>query len=172
MTDSNPPPPNDALDPAATKTDETHTEEKNEHKPRDSKGWDGKLRLTKKGAAPPDPDAPSEPEESEDEGPEPEQLAADEDLLDDMDADETDIDLVHFRISSIPALRLERFKKLQVSIMSPQCHPRLTMSSVFASARTKYPMSTYQKNSPPPYKRSISMIMASPTSEVSKLSRN
>jgi hypothetical protein len=172
MTESNPPPPNDALDPAALKTDETHDEEEKDHKLRDSKGWDGKLRLTKKGAAPPDPDAPSEPEASEDEGPEPEQLAADEDLLDDMDADETDIDLVHFRISSIPALRLERFKKLQVSIMPPRCHSRLTQSSVCASVRTRYPMSRYQKNSPPPYKRSISMTMASLTSEASKPSRS
>jgi protein phosphatase 1 regulatory subunit 7 len=120
MTDSNPPSPSDERDPAAANIEETQDEEKKAHKPRDSKGWDGKLRLTKKGAAPPDPDAPSEPEESDDEGPEPEQLAADEDLLDDMDVDETDIDLVHFRISSIPALRLERFKKLQVSITSSQ----------------------------------------------------
>lgn len=120
MADSNPLPSHDALDPAVTDISETHDGEKKDHKPRDSKGWDGKLRLTKKGAAPPDPDAPSEPEESEEEGPEPEQLAADEDLLDDMDADEEDIDLVHFRISSIPALRLERFKKLQVSYLSHQ----------------------------------------------------
>lgn len=117
MADSHAPPPNNALDPASTDREDAHAEEK-DHRPRDSKGWDGKLRLTKKGAAPPDPDAPSEPEESEDEGPEPEQLAADEDLLDDVDPDETDIDLVHFRISSIPALRLERFEKLQVSITS------------------------------------------------------
>jgi len=115
MADSNPPASHDAPDPAATHIGDTKEEEKKGHRPRDSKGWDGKLRLTKKDAEPSDPAAVSEPEESADEGPPPEQLAADEDLLDDMDLDEEDIDLVHCRISSIPALRLERFKKLQVS---------------------------------------------------------
>ncbi|KAF2270069.1 L domain-like protein [Lojkania enalia] len=85
------------------------------HRPRDSKGWDGKLRLDKKvlGDGPTDAGAESEPEESEDEGPPPEQLAADEDLLEDTPEDEEDIDLVHLKISSIPALKLERFTKLQ-----------------------------------------------------------
>ena len=115
MADSNPPASHDAPDPAATHIEDTKEEGKKDHRPRDSKGWDGKLRLTKKGVEPSDPATVSEPEESADEGPPPEQLAADEDLLDDMDPDEEDIDLVHFRISSIPALRLERFKKLQVS---------------------------------------------------------
>ncbi|KAF2001512.1 L domain-like protein [Amniculicola lignicola CBS 123094] len=118
MSSSAPPPP-DKVDDTETKTqtpplaeNEQPNKEK-DHKPRDSKGWDGKLRLQKKGADPVDPDAQSEPEVSEDEGPPPEQLPPDEDLLDDVSDNEDEINLVHFRISSIPALRLERFKKLQ-----------------------------------------------------------
>jgi protein phosphatase 1 regulatory subunit 7 len=83
--------------------------------PRDSKGWDGKLRLDKSVRVdwPREPGAESDAEESEDDAPPPEQLAADEDLLDDFPEDEDEIDLVHLRISSIPALRLERFRKLR-----------------------------------------------------------
>jgi protein phosphatase 1 regulatory subunit 7 len=105
--------------------EETQDQEKDMEKkvhvaPRDSKGWDGKLRIDKKalqGEEVPADGAHSEAEESEaeDEGPPPEQISADEDLLDDVPEDETEIDLVHCRISSIPALRLERFTKLQVS---------------------------------------------------------
>jgi protein phosphatase 1 regulatory subunit 7 len=100
---------------------EAPEQEKKDHRPRDSKGWDGKLRIKKKGAGGDEASAggQSEPEESEDEGPPPEQLAADEDLLDDVPDDEEDIDLVHCRISSIPALKLDRFKKLKVSGCCP-----------------------------------------------------
>lgn len=103
-------------DPAPTNDDETQDADKKD-KPRDSKGWDGKLRLDKSVLVdgPPDPGAESDPEVSEDEGPPPEQLAADEDLLDDYPADEDDISLVHMRVSNMPALRLERFSKLKVS---------------------------------------------------------
>ncbi|KAF2465724.1 protein phosphatase 1 regulatory subunit 7 [Lindgomyces ingoldianus] len=101
------------LDPAATNdSNEARDHEGKDHKPRDSKGWDGKLRLDKN-ALTADADAQSEPEMSEDEGPPPEQLAADEDLLDDVNEDDEDIDLIHCKVSSIPALRLERFKNLQ-----------------------------------------------------------
>lgn len=104
-------------DPAAAHdiTIDAPEQEKKDHKPRDSKGWDGKLRLTKKGADGTEEgdDAPSNGEESEEEGPPPEQLAADEDLLDDVPDDEDEIDLVHCRISSIPALKLDRFTKLK-----------------------------------------------------------
>jgi protein phosphatase 1 regulatory subunit 7 len=103
-------------DPAAP---DTSTHEAQDHKPRDSKGWDGKLRLDKSVQldGPYTAGANSDPEASEDEdkdeGPAPEQLAADEDLLDDVPEDEDQIDLVHMRVSSIPALRLERFRKLK-----------------------------------------------------------
>jgi protein phosphatase 1 regulatory subunit 7 len=114
MTDpTNQPPPTDAAPTTDTK----------DHRPRDSKGWDGKLRLEKSVQVDGhDKDAPSDPEASDDDtdkegekdsGPPPEQLAADEDLLDDWPEDEDQIDLVHMRVSSIPALRLERFRKLK-----------------------------------------------------------
>ncbi|PSN73843.1 protein phosphatase PP1 regulatory subunit sds22 [Corynespora cassiicola Philippines] len=116
MADPNPAP-HTVLDPAADAPAEPHDDdaENKDHRPRDSKGWDGKLRVGKAALAGDGQDegAESEAEVSEDEGPPPEQLAADEDLLEDVPEDEDDIDLVHFKISSIPALRLERFKKLR-----------------------------------------------------------
>ncbi|KAF2763342.1 L domain-like protein [Pseudovirgaria hyperparasitica] len=109
------------------------------HKPTDAKGWDGKLRLNKTdlrggdGAGFVDPEAESEPEDSdEEEGNaerdasegrivnvqegtpmEGEAINADEDLLEEEDLEEDDINLVHCRVKSIPALRLERFKKIE-----------------------------------------------------------
>ncbi|KAH9866511.1 Protein phosphatase 1 regulatory subunit sds22 [Plenodomus biglobosus] len=87
-----------------------------DHRPRDSKGWDGKLRVDKMTLAdePRDPHAQvvSDPE-SEDEGPPPERLAADEDLLDDTPEDEDDIELVHCKVSDMASLRLERFKQMK-----------------------------------------------------------
>lgn len=113
--DAAPPSENPANTDAST---EPQPPQKSSDKPRDSKGWDGKLRVEKKvlvdGKDQDATDVQTDAEESEDEGPPPESLAADEDLLDDTPADEEDIDLVHFRISSIPALRLERFKQLKV----------------------------------------------------------
>jgi protein phosphatase 1 regulatory subunit 7 len=79
--------------------------------PRDSNGWDGKLRVEKK-AILSNPEALSDPEYSDEDAPPVEQIAADEDLLDDYEEDTDEIDLVHRGISSIPALRLERFKKV------------------------------------------------------------
>ena len=83
-------------------------------------GWDGKLRVNKEdinGEAPGDSPSQSDNEELNDEPPEEtvegEQINADDDLLDDVPEDETDIDLNHCRISSVPALRLERFAQLE-----------------------------------------------------------
>ena len=103
------------MDPAIDATGETHDAE-NKDRPRDSKGWDGKLRVDKNvlvnGR---DQDADSDADDvSEDEGPPPEQLPADEDLLEDYPEDEDEIELVHLRISDMAALRLDRFKKLKV----------------------------------------------------------
>lgn len=96
----------------------TRDQDTNEHKPRDSNGWDGKLRVDRMTLAdePRDPHAQveSDPEVSEDEGPPPEQLAADEDLLDDVPDDEEEIELVHCKISDMSLLRLERFKQMKV----------------------------------------------------------
>ncbi|KAL1605119.1 protein phosphatase regulatory subunit Sds22 [Paraconiothyrium brasiliense] len=102
------------IDPAVDAAGETHDAEIKKG-PRDSKGWDGKLRMDKSVLVNgKDQDAESEADDvSEDEGPPPEQLPADEDLLEDYPEDEEDIELVHMRISNMPALRLERFKKLK-----------------------------------------------------------
>ncbi|KAL9050159.1 MAG: hypothetical protein Q9162_006793 [Coniocarpon cinnabarinum] len=78
-------------------------------------GWDGKLRVGKAELngtnleSPPQSDNEDPPEETVDG----EQINADEDLLDDIPSDETDIDLNHCRVVSIPALHLERFPKLE-----------------------------------------------------------
>lgn len=121
MADSPDKAPHIELDPPATGADDIPDSEKKDHKPRDSKGWDGKLRVDKSVLVdgPHEPGAESEPEVSEDEGPPPEQLAADEDLLEDYPEDEEEVELVHMRVSSMPALKLERFKKLQVSHATP-----------------------------------------------------
>ena len=76
---------------------------------RDSNGWDGKLRMP-----PPKQAILSNPENySDEDAPPPDLIAADEDLLDGEDPEVEDIDLVHCRISSVPALKLDRFTKLQ-----------------------------------------------------------
>jgi protein phosphatase 1 regulatory subunit 7 len=84
-------------------------------KPRNSQGWDGKLRVTPKQAVLVNPEALSDPEYSDPENVSAptEQIEADEDLLDEYPVDAEEIDLVHCQISSIPALRLERFTKLE-----------------------------------------------------------
>ena len=78
-----------------------------------SSGWDGKLRMTPKSAVLTNPEALSDPDYSDPDAPPAEQIEADEDLLDDYPLDTEDIDLVHCRISSIPALHLERYTKVQ-----------------------------------------------------------
>ncbi|KAK7985307.1 protein phosphatase 1 regulatory subunit SDS22 [Apiospora saccharicola] len=78
----------------------------------DSKGWDGKLRVDRT-AQLQNPEAISDPEYSDDENVLPgEAVAADEDILDDEDPETDDIALIQARIADIPALRLERFKKV------------------------------------------------------------
>lgn len=109
------------LDPAVTDANGSitaHDQDKDDHKLRDSKGWDGKLRVDKLTLSdePKDPsvDIESDAEVSEDEGPPPEQLPADEDLLDDTPEDEEEIELVHCKIADMASLRLERFKQMKV----------------------------------------------------------
>lgn len=118
--------PRSDLDPAKTDsngTSELHEQDKDDHKPRDSKGWDGKLRVDKLSLSeePKDPavEIQSDPEESEDEGPPPEQLPADEDLLDETPEDEEEIELVHMKIADMTSLRLERFKQMKVRRAAP-----------------------------------------------------
>jgi protein phosphatase 1 regulatory subunit 7 len=78
-----------------------------------SNGWDGKLRMPPRNAVLTNPEILSDPEYSDPDAPPVDQIEADEDLLDDYPVDPEDIDLVHCRISSLPALRLERFTKVQ-----------------------------------------------------------
>ncbi|CAK7272991.1 protein phosphatase regulatory subunit Sds22 [Sporothrix epigloea] len=102
---------------------------------RNSKGWDGKLRLPKKEASPPpdrpqstaaevattgpsvtlaNPEALSDPEYSDEDNVVPgEVISADEDLLNDEDRDTEEIVATHSRVHSIDALHLERFKRVQ-----------------------------------------------------------
>ena len=77
-----------------------------------SNGWDGKLRMPRN-AVLTNPEILSDPDYSDPEAPPVDQIEADEDLLDDYPLDTEDIDLVHCRVSSLPALKLERFTKLQ-----------------------------------------------------------
>ena len=108
-------------DPATSPSLPQDANEKKDDRPRDSKGWDGKLRLSKKDVsgdmAHLNIDSDAEVSEDELEGPPPEQLPADEDLLDDVGADEEEIDLVHMRVGDMASLRLERFGKLQVCVL-------------------------------------------------------
>ena len=136
--------PRSKLDPTTTDTNGTtaaRDHDKDDHKPRDSKGWDGKLRVDKLALSdePKDPtvEIESEPEVSDDEGPPPEQLPADEDLLDDMPEDEDEIELVHCKISDMASLRLERFKQMKVLYLSGcLAHATNKLQSVSASAKT------------------------------------
>ncbi|KAH3907918.1 hypothetical protein HBH56_182730 [Parastagonospora nodorum] len=107
----------DPTHPDANGTSELRDEDKDDHKPRDSNGWDGKLRVDKLALSdePRDPtvEIQSDPEVSDEEGPAPEQLPADEDLLDDTPEDEEEIELVHCKIADMASLRLERFKQMK-----------------------------------------------------------
>lgn len=59
------------------------------------------------------PEALTDPTYTDPNAPPAEQIEADEDLLADEESDVEDIDLVHSRVASIPALHLERFKNLE-----------------------------------------------------------
>ncbi|KAK0731274.1 hypothetical protein B0H67DRAFT_639686 [Lasiosphaeris hirsuta] len=79
---------------------------------RNSKGWDGKLRVPKS-AVLANPEALSDPEYSDEYNVVPgEEVAADEDLLDGEPLDTDEIICTHSRIRSISALKLERFEKV------------------------------------------------------------
>ncbi|KAL5119276.1 protein phosphatase regulatory subunit Sds22 [Pleosporales sp. CAS-2024a] len=103
--------------PDANRTSKPHDPDKDSHKPRDSNGWDGKLRVDKLALsdAPRDPtvEIQSDPDVSEEEGPPPEQVPADEDLLDNTPEDEDEIELVHCKIQDMASLRLDRFKQIK-----------------------------------------------------------
>lgn len=79
---------------------------------RNSKGWDGKLRVSKN-ALVSNPEALSDPEYSDDDNVNPgEVIPADEDLLDGEPSDTEELNITHSRVRSIPSLQLQRFKKV------------------------------------------------------------
>ncbi|KAL8834343.1 MAG: hypothetical protein Q9170_003798 [Blastenia crenularia] len=84
----------------------------------DKNGWDGKLRVGKK-AEIVEAETLSDPDRSDEDELPVQEIKPDEgrnqksNLLEDLEEDTDDIDLVHCRISSIPALRLERFPKVE-----------------------------------------------------------
>ena len=140
MADPNPAP-HTELNPATAHIAATH-EDKDDHKPRDSKGWDGKLRVDKQVVVkyPADPNAgtQSDAEESEDEGPPPDEIQADEDLLDDVPDDEDEIELVHCKVGDMASLRLERFKQMKVELVNSYSYTFANHCSVSAYAKTVY----------------------------------
>ncbi|KAF2426594.1 L domain-like protein [Tothia fuscella] len=81
-----------------------------------AQGWDGKLRVEKR-AVLVNPEVldgyVSDAEDSDEDAVKVDQIEADEDLTADLEDDIEEIDLVHCRINSIPALKLERFTKVQ-----------------------------------------------------------
>lgn len=120
QTDDTPP----ADQPAGPSTDGTSTGTL-----QSKSGWDGKLRLNKdKRAVLANPEALLDSDYSDEDAPPVDEIQADEgmclvcyvlnlansqtDLLDAEDPDVEEIDVQHSRVSSIPALRLERFKKI------------------------------------------------------------
>ncbi|KXS97747.1 hypothetical protein AC578_3194 [Pseudocercospora eumusae] len=80
--------------------------------PKSVSGWDGKLRVNKQ-ATLANPEALEDSEYSDEDAPPIEQIDADEDLLEGEDPEVEEIELLHSKITSIPALRLERFKNLR-----------------------------------------------------------
>ncbi|KAI1422603.1 hypothetical protein F5Y12DRAFT_607090 [Xylaria sp. FL1777] len=98
--------------------DEAHseradTEPKRRHSLRDSKGWDGKLRIDRS-ASIQNPEALTDPDYSDSENVvRGEEINADEDLLDDESPDTDEINLIQSRIASIPNLHLERFRNVK-----------------------------------------------------------
>ncbi|KAL8774108.1 MAG: hypothetical protein Q9209_001216 [Squamulea sp. 1 TL-2023] len=88
----------------------------------DKSGWDGKLRVEKR-AEVVNADTLSDPDYSDEDAPPVEQIQADEDLLEDYEEDTDEIDLVHSRISSIPALHLARFPSIEVCTVWRRAQP-------------------------------------------------
>ncbi|KAI1348603.1 hypothetical protein F5Y01DRAFT_306688 [Xylaria sp. FL0043] len=83
------------------------------HGLRDSKGWDGKLRINRN-AEVQNPESFEESDYSDAENVLPgEEIGADEDLLNDEDPDTEDLSLIQSRIGSISDLQLERFNKVK-----------------------------------------------------------
>ncbi|EEQ86301.2 hypothetical protein RJZ56_002946 [Blastomyces dermatitidis] len=111
MTEPNPPPQAASSTPTPSPPANDEIDDSNAAM-KDSKGWDGKLRVERH-AVLTNPEALEDPDYSDENAPPLEEIEADEDLLSDLGNDVEDIDLVHCRISSLPALHLERFTHLE-----------------------------------------------------------
>ncbi|KAJ5697302.1 Leucine rich repeats (2 copies) [Penicillium malachiteum] len=103
---------------------------------KNKEGWDGKLRMEPK-AVITNPEALEDSDYSDPEAPPVEEIDADEDLLEGEDVNVEDIDLVHCRISSIAALRLDRFNKLQRLCMRQNQISRIDFPSNVAATLTE-----------------------------------
>ncbi|KAK4916427.1 protein phosphatase regulatory subunit Sds22 [Elasticomyces elasticus] len=98
--------------------------------PHSKSGWDGKLRVNKQ-ATLANPEALDDPDYSDEDAPPVDQIDADEDLLDGEDPE--DIDVQHSRVSSIPALHLERFKRLKRLCLRQNAIQRIELPSELTS---------------------------------------
>ncbi|KAJ5278786.1 Leucine rich repeats (2 copies) [Penicillium angulare] len=103
---------------------------------KNSEGWDGKLRMEPK-AVITNPEALEDSDYSDPEAPPVEEIDADEDLLEGEDLNVEDIDLVHCRVSSIAALHLERFNKLQRLCLRQNQISRIDFPSNVAATLTE-----------------------------------
>ncbi|KAF2084084.1 L domain-like protein [Saccharata proteae CBS 121410] len=80
--------------------------------PRSKSGWDGKLRVERRPVIT-NPEALTDPEYSDEDAPPVDVIEADEDLLEDFESDTDQIDLIHARITSSAALKLDRFAQVE-----------------------------------------------------------
>ncbi|KAK0279408.1 protein phosphatase regulatory subunit Sds22 [Friedmanniomyces endolithicus] len=102
--------------------------------PQSKSGWDGKLRVNKQ-ATLANPEALSDPDYSDDDAPPVDQIEADEGTL----AERTpcrvlwEIDVQHSRVSTIPALHLERFKRLRRLCLRQNSIQRIELPTELAS---------------------------------------
>ncbi|KOS43246.1 hypothetical protein ACN38_g5866 [Penicillium nordicum] len=103
---------------------------------KNKEGWDGKMRMEPK-AVITNPEALEDSDYSDPDAPTVEEIEADEDLLADEDVNAEDIDLVHCRISSISALKLERFPKLQRLCMRQNQISRINFPPNVAASLTE-----------------------------------
>ncbi|KAJ5244374.1 hypothetical protein N7489_004470 [Penicillium chrysogenum] len=103
---------------------------------KNKEGWDGKMRMEPK-AVITNPEALEDSDYSDPDAPPVEEIEADEDLLADEDVNAEDIDLVHCRISSISALKLERFPKLQRLCMRQNQISRINFPPNVAASLTE-----------------------------------
>ncbi len=99
--------------------------------------------------ADPNAEVQSDAEDSEDEGPPPDEIQADEDLLDDVPDDEDEIELVHCKIADMSKLKLERFKQMKVRQPLLRYCALANSYSVSASGKIAYKQSKYQTTLPP-----------------------